>query len=399
MEEPRSPALDLDAQLLPHLADLDCVSLRRRRRTVASVAGARISVEGRELIDFSSNDYLGLAGHPDVAASARRATERWGTGARASHLISGHTEEHAALERALAEVTGRERALVFSTGYMANAALASALLRPGDHVALDRLVHASIIDAVRGSGARFRRYAHGEVGAAARVLGSRRAGEARRRLLWTDGVFSMDGDIAPLPALAELCRETGSVLVVDDAHGFGVLNAACGSVDAALLSAGDTPVYMGTLGKAMGCAGAFVAGSAALIDTLVQHGRAYAYTTAQPPALAAATRRALELSRKEGWRRDQLKERIALFRNRATSAGLPITDSRTPIQPVIVGDARRAMRLAAALEDEGLLVAAIRPPTVPQGSARLRITLSAVHERRWVTDLVDVLARSWEACA
>ncbi|MEP6897793.1 MAG: 8-amino-7-oxononanoate synthase, partial [Rhodanobacter sp.] len=303
--------------------------------------------------------------------------------------ICGHRSEHAALEETLAEWTGRERALLFSTGYMANLGVMQALLMRGDVCVQDKLNHACLIDGAQLSGAELKRYPHADVDAAARQLAARSDAAA---LLATDGVFSMDGDIAPLGALAALCTREHATLMVDDAHGLGVFGErGAGSVRAAGLDQRDVPVLMATLGKALGCFGAFVAGSADLIEGLIQFARPYIYTTAMPPALAAATLSAVRLAQTEQWRRDKLATLIDRFRMGASQLGFALMPSSSPIQPLLFGDAQAAVQAASHLEAHGLLVTAIRPPTVPVGGARLRITLSAAHDEAHVDRLLTAL--------
>jgi 8-amino-7-oxononanoate synthase len=376
----------------PLLADLDAFGLRRRRRLAkhAGDAAADIELDGRPCVDFCSNDYLGLSTHPRVVEAFIAAAREHGVGARASHLITGHHSEHEALERELASWTGRERAIVFSTGYMANLGLVGALVRRNGAVFGDRLNHASLIDGGRMSGAALHHYPHGDAAALDRQLAAVESGPA---VVLTDGVFSMDGDLAPLPALAEVCRRHGAFLAVDDAHGLGVIGATGrGSLEHFGLSADDVPALVGTLGKAFGSFGAFVAGSAELIDTLVQRARTYIYTTALPAAVAAATRAALAASIEESWRRERVLALTRRFRERASSAGLPLAESATPIQPVMLGGADTAVRASEALLEHGFFVAAIRPPTVPADTSRLRVTLSAAHRDGDVDGLVDALA-------
>jgi 8-amino-7-oxononanoate synthase len=376
----------------PLLADLDARGLRRRRRLAqhAGDAAADIELDGRACVDFCSNDYLGLSTHPRVVDALIAAAREHGVGARASHLITGHQTEHEALERELAAWTGRERAIVFSTGYMANLGLVGALVRRNGAVFGDRLNHASLIDGGRLSGAALHHYPHGDAAALDRQLASVGSGPV---VVLTDGVFSMDGDLAPLPALAAVCRRHGAFLAVDDAHGLGVIGATGrGSLEHFQLSPADVPALVGTLGKAFGSFGAFVAGSGELIDTLVQRARTYIYTTALPAAVAAATRAALAASIEESWRRERVLALTRRFRERASSAGLPLADSATPIQPVMLGGADTAVRASAALLEHGYFVAAIRPPTVPADTSRLRVTLSAAHRDGDVDGLVDALA-------
>ena len=380
------------------IADLDERGLRRRRRSVRRLAhdSAEIELDGRRCIDFCSNDYLGLAAHPRVTAALIDAAREHGVGARASHLITGHQHEHDALEDALAEHTGRERALLFSTGYMANLGLATALVPKGGLVVGDALNHASLIDAGRIARAELAWYPHGDAAALEATLAARKPGPA---LVLTDGVFSMDGDLAPLPALAGACARHGALLAVDDAHGLGVLGASGGGVlEHFGLTARDVPALVGTLGKAFGSFGAFVAGDADLVETLVQRARTYIYTTALPVAVAAATRAALEVSVAESWRRVRVLALAQRFRRLAAEAGLPLAPSETPIQPVLLGGADDAVEASRRLLERGFYVAAIRPPTVPSGTSRLRVALSAAHRDSdldgFVAALADVIPRA-----
>ena len=360
------------------------------QRWQAGRGGALAIVEDEEKLVFCSNDYLGLAHHPRVAEACREAASRFGVGSGASHLITGHGAEHHALEEELAAFTGRERALLFSTGYMANLGVVAALARRGDEVLEDRLNHASLIDAGLLSGARLSRYPHADAAAVDARLAL--PGEGAR-LVATDGVFSMDGDLAPLDSLAETCTRERAWLMVDDAHGLGVLGATGrGTLEHFGLGPLSVPILMGTLGKALGTFGAFVAGSADLIDYLVQKSRTYIYTTALPPPVAAATRAALHLVDEESWRRERVLAHVARFRDAAKSAGIEVGASRTPIQPIVLGTASRTLAASDALWQRGIWVTAIRPPTVPEGSARLRITLSASHTESDVARLVEALA-------
>jgi 8-amino-7-oxononanoate synthase len=376
------------------LAQLGRAQLRRERTTVEAPApaGQRLVkiAGGRELVDFSSNDYLGLARHPALAAAMGECAAQRGAGSGASHLITGHGREHARLEEELAAFTGRERALLFSTGYMANLAVMAALAGRNECVLLDRLCHASLIDGARLSGARLRRYGHADAESAVRLL----TGDARHTaLIATDGVFSMDGDLAPLPQLARAARAADAWLMVDDAHGLGVVGeSGRGVLEHFGLNAADVPILVGTLGKAFGSFGAFVAGAADLIEFLIQKARAYIYTTALPQPVAAATRAALALVQAQGWRRERLAALTARFRHAALAAGVPLGASLTPIQPVVLGSPAAALGAQRELEAAGLWVVAIRPPTVPAGSARLRVTLSAAHTEAQVDTLVEHLA-------
>ena len=385
-----APALDAA------LAQLERSQLRRVRTTVEGcpAAGARALIieGGRELIDFSSNDYLGLAHHPALAAAMSACAARRGAGSGASHLVTGHGPEHAHLEEELAAFTGRARALLFSTGYMANLAVMAALSGRGERVLLDRLCHASLIDGARLSGATLRRYAHADADSAARLAAADRE---RAALIATDGVFSMDGDLAPLPQLARIAASLGAWLVVDDAHGLGVVGASGrGVLEHFALGSEAVPVLIGTLGKAFGSFGAFVAGDADLIEFLIQKARPYIYTTALPQPVAAATRAARALLQAEGWRRERLHALTAYFRRAAHAAGVPLTASSTPIQPIVLGSAACALAAQRELQQAGFWVVAIRPPTVPAGSARLRVTLSALHTEAELDALVERLARA-----
>ncbi len=369
--------MNLEQTLAPALAQRQAEHLYRRRRVLETAQGPRVVADGKTFSAFCSNDYLGLANHPQVIAAFKRAADSYGVGSGASHLIAGHGREHHQLEEQLAAFTGRERALLFSSGYLANLGVIKALLGRGDAVYEDRLNHASLLDAGLLSGARFQRFRHNDTGNLQRRL---EAGTAQRKLVVVDGVFSMDGDIAPLDRLAALARRHRAWLMVDDAHGFGCLGENGGGCAQHFgLDQRQLPVLVGTLGKAFGTCGAFVAGSEALIETLIQYARTYIYTTALPPAVAAASRVSLQLLMTEHWRRQRLAALIARFRRGAAQLGLQLGDSVTPIQPLILGDARRTLAVAAFLQQRGVLVGAIRPPTVPAHSARLRITFSAGH--------------------
>jgi 8-amino-7-oxononanoate synthase len=353
-----------------------------------------VEVGGRALLAFASNDYLGLANDPALVTAARAAASRWGVGAGASHLVCGHTEAHERLEEELAAFVAPcpgARALTFSSGYLANLAILTALAGRGDAIFADRLNHACLNDGALLSRADLVRYGHGDAEALATRLA---ASTAARKLIVTDAVFSMDGDVAPLPALLALAEEHDAWLVVDDAHGFGVLGEGRGSLAHCAIAA-ERIVYMGTLGKAAGVAGAFVAAHPTVIETLVQTARPYVYTTAAPALLAETLRTALAQIRAGGARRRHLFALIA--RLRAGAAHLPWTllPSPTPIQPLLVGDAAAAVALSDRLLALGLWVPAIRPPTVPQGTARLRIGLSAAHD----TADVDALLAALSACS
>ena len=372
-------------------ADLDRLRgqhLYRSRRLLDGPQGVRPLIDGRRMLSFCSNDYLGLAAHPELVEALREGAERYGVGSGAAHLVSGHGEPHQRLEAALAAFVGRPRALLFSTGYMANLGTIQALAGRGSRILADKLNHASLTDGARLSGARLLRYPHADSDALVRMLGG-----TDRALIVTDGVFSMDGDLAPLPVLARFARDSGAWLMVDDAHGLGVLGeAGRGSLELFSLGVDEVPILVGTLGKAFGTFGAFVAGSEPLIETLIQRARSYIYTTALPPAVAHASCVALDIALRDGWRRAHLRRLIARFRDGARALGLPLAASDTPIQPLIAGDAACALAWSRFLEARGVLVTAIRPPTVPAGSARLRVTLSAAHQDADVDKLLGLLA-------
>ncbi|MDM1708494.1 8-amino-7-oxononanoate synthase [Thiopseudomonas alkaliphila] len=366
--------------------------LYRSRPLLQSPQAPEVIVDGQACLAFCSNDYLGLANHPEVITAMQQGAARWGVGGGASHLVIGHSEPHHQLERALAKFTGRERALLMSTGYMANLAAVTALVGQGDTVLHDRLNHASLLDAGMLSGARFTRYLHNDLAS----LEQRLSKATGNRLIVTDGVFSMDGDLAPLPEICQLAQQHNAWVMVDDAHGFGPLGASGGGcVEQMGLTQTQVPVLVGTLGKAFGSSGAFIAGSEELIETLIQFARPYIYTTSQPPAVACASLKSLELIQTEGWRREHLNQLIAQFRATLIAANIPLMNSHTPIQPVVVGDSAQAMQLSAKLREQGIIVGAIRPPTVPAGSARLRITLTAAHTTEQVQRLTDALIKAW----
>lgn len=378
-----------DQRLREVLETRRATDLYRQRLILDSPQGPRVRWQGRDYLNFCSNDYLGLASDPRLVESLCHGARDYGVGSGASHLVCGHSRAHAELEEALAEATGRPRALLMGSGYAANTGVLQALLQAGDTVLEDRLNHASLLDGGLHSGARLRRFAHNDCADLARKL----AASQGPALVAVDGVFSMDGDLAPLAEQAALCRQHGAWLMVDDAHGFGVLGErGAGSVAAAGLGSEAVPVLMATLGKALGTAGAFVAGSETLIEALIQTTRKYIYTTAPPPALAAASLTALRLATEENWRREHLQDLIARFRDGAAERNLPLMPSPTPIQPLLVGEARAALQLSDGLRARGFLVSAIRPPTVPAGSSRLRITLTASHSLEDMTQLLDVLA-------
>lgn len=380
----------LPAQLAAELADITAAGLTRRRRVLDSPADRIARVDGKAMLNFASNDYLGLAGNADIARALADGALQWGAGSGASHLVSGHLTPHERLEAEIAAFTGFERALTFSTGYLANLAVTPTLAGRGAAVFADKLNHASLIDAMqlaKANGADVQRYPHNDAAALERLLA---ASTAARKLIVTDAVFSMDGDLAPLPLIFELAERYDAWLVIDDAHGFGVLGPhGAGSLAHFNLPAAPRILLMGTLGKAAGVGGAFVAGSATAIEYLLQKGRSYIFTTAAPPAIACALSKSLHLLRDGDALRASLMARIAQLRNGL--AGKPLLPSATAIQPYLVGDNEAAVALSKALWERGLWVPAIRPPTVPKGTARLRISVSAAHTAADIDQLLAAL--------
>ncbi|HUD25957.1 MAG TPA: 8-amino-7-oxononanoate synthase [Burkholderiaceae bacterium] len=376
------------SELSSRLRELEQAGLIRSRRRIEGPQGPHLRVDGATYLAFCSNDYLGLASHPALADAARRALDDFGVGAGASAHICGHTRVHEALEQRLARFVRLPRALHFSTGYMANLGVLPSLAGPGDVIFSDRLNHASLIDAARLSRADVVVYPHGDVEA----LGLQMSEQAdRSKLIVTDAVFSMDGDLAPLPQLLELCEHHDAWLVVDDAHGFGVLGEnGAGSLSHWGLSS-ERIVYMGTLGKAAGVFGAFVAADADVIEWLLQRARTYMFTTSTPPVLAAALLAALDVIETESWRRRHLTALIERVHAGLSGLGWRLLPSATAIQPLIIGDNSGAMSLMDSLRHSGIWVPAIRPPTVPPGTARLRISLSAAHSDQDIDRLLNRL--------
>ena len=363
--------------------------LLRTRRTLQSPVGPHAVVDGQKLLAFCSNDYLGLAANATVAAAVAQGAQRWGAGSGASHLVSGHLEPFEQLETRLAAFTGFARALFFSTGYMANLAIVPALVGRDDAVFADKLNHASLIDAVQLSRAESQRYPHGDLAVLERMLG---ASTAKRKLILTDAVFSMDGDLAPLPELLELAERFDAWLVIDDAHGFGVLGPqGRGALAHFALPHAERIIYMGTLGKAAGASGAFVAGSATVIEWLLQRARTYIFTTGSSPIIACALLASLDLIEHGDERRAHLQRLTAQLRDGLANTRWQLVPSPTAIQPIIIGDNHEALRVANALFERGLWVPAIRPPTVPKGTARLRVSLTAAHTNEQVEQLVLAL--------
>ncbi len=382
----------LNTRLAAELDEIAAAGLARRRRVLESPCGRIVTVDGKKVLNFASNDYLGLADNRDIAQAMADGALRWGAGSGAAHLVSGHLTPHEALEQALAAFTGFERTLTFSTGYLANLAVTPTFAGRGDAVFADKLNHASLIDAMqlaKANGADVQRYPHGDLAALERLLAQ---STAQNKLIVTDSVFSMDGDLAPLPLLYQLAKRYDAWLVIDDAHAFGVLGPhGQGSLAHFGLPTAQRILLMGTLGKAAGVGGAFVAGSQLAIDYLLNKGRSYIFTTAAPPAIACALQKSLGIIRHGDALRATLFARIAQLREGL--AGLPwqLLPSATAIQPLIVGDNEAALALSRALWEKGLWTPAIRPPTVPKGTARLRISVSAAHSEADIATLINAL--------
>lgn len=373
------------------LDEIGAAGLWRSHRTVESPQAPLLNIEGREVLNFCSNDYLGLAGHPSLVQAAKQGLDQYGVGAGASRLVCGHSRAHRRLEEQLAQFTGRERALVFSSGYMANLAVLGLMADRHSTIFCDRLNHASLVDGALLSGAKLRRYRHADPGSLADHLEKSTA--VQKRMVVTESVFSMDGDLAPLTGIADLCLRNDVPLFVDDAHGFGVLGkTGAGALEHFNLGMREAPLLMATFGKALGVFGAFVAGAADFIECLVQTGRTCIYTTALPPALAVTAARALELVAEERWRAEKLQHLITRFRSGAAQLGLSLMDSTTAIQPLIIGDPRRTVALSENLYAQGIFIAAIRPPTVPKNTARLRISITAAHTEDQIDRLLSALA-------
>jgi len=377
-------------QLTNHLAELAQQGLYRSRRIIESPQSILLQIDGNKYINFCSNDYLGLANHPDVIQAFKSAADTYGVGSGSAHLICGHSSAHHSLEEELAAFTGRDRALLFSTGYMANMGVIATLVGRSDTVFQDRLNHASLLDGALLSGARFKRYSHADTAQLDELMSNIPA----KKLIVSDGVFSMDGDFAPLPTLVSIAKVRNAWLMVDDAHGLGVLGQQGGGVlEHYALNQNDVPILMGTLGKSFGTFGAFVAGSEELIEILIQKARTYIYTTALPAAIAEATRVSLKHVIADTWRRDKLNHLIERFKLGAQQLNLPLMPSDSAIQPLMINDSQQAVNISNYLFEQGFLVSAIRPPTVPKGSARLRVTLSALHEEQHIDRLLDVFAK------
>jgi len=376
------------SKLKTELDERAAQGLLRRRRTLATPQGVHIAVDGKPYLSFCSNDYLGLANHPKLIEALQQGAQNFGVGSGASHLVSGHFDAHHELEQTLAQFVGKPAALSFSTGYMANLGAVQALVGRGDTVFADKLNHASLNDAMQLSRAEVKRYRHNDVAHLAEMLAQTKSG---RKLIITDAVFSMDGDIAPVSELLALCEQNDAWLLIDDAHGFGVLGEGGRGAMSHFKLNSPRIIYMATLGKAAGVAGAFVAAEQVVIDTLLQAARSYIYTTASPPALSVAVLASLKLIREEDWRRERLQQLITQLRAGMRNLPWQLMESSTPVQPLMVGSNEAALSLSEGLRERGIWVPAIRPPTVPQGTARLRITLSAAHEQKDVDELIGTL--------
>ncbi len=374
--------------LSQQLAELDAQNLLRKRRVVSSPQSTRLVVDGKTYLSFCSNDYLGLANHPALTDALIRGAKQHGVGAAASHLISGHMTPHETLEIALAKFVGLPQALYFSTGYMANTGVIPALVGRDDEIFSDALNHACIVDGARLSRAALQIFPHADMEALARLLHHSRAS---RKLVVSDAVFSMDGDIAPVHALVSLCAQHDAWLLLDDAHGFGVLGANGRGVLEHFDITSPNVIYLGTLGKAAGISGAFVAGQADVIEWLVQRARTYVFSTAAPPALAVALLESLRIIERESWRREQLQTLAARLRSGLDNLRWRLLPSQTAIQPLIIGDNEAALNVMVQLQEMGIWAPAIRPPTVPAGTARLRISLSAAHTFEDIDRLIEGL--------
>lgn len=387
----------LDKTLKPALDERRAAGLYRSRAVVLTPQTdapqeVAFTEQSESLLSFCSNDYLGLANHPRVAERMKSSIDTFGVGSGASHLVNGHFSEHHALEEELADFVGRPRALLFSTGYMANMGVINALLSRSDEVFEDRLNHASLLDGGLLSQAKFTRFKHNDIDDLRRLLAK---STAKRKLIVVDGVFSMDGDLANLPELAAVAKEHDAWLMVDDAHGLGCFGeGGKGSLEHFGMGIDDVPILVGTLGKAFGTFGAFVAGSETLIESLVQFARTYIYTTALPPAVAAATRASLDIVKTDQDKRSRLNEAISQFKQACAAKGIQLMPSPSAIQPIVIGEAEKAVAVSNELRADGFWVSAIRPPTVPAGTARLRVTLSSEHKPEQIDALVQAIAEA-----
>ncbi len=368
----------------------------RSHRITETPQQACMQIDGQSVLNFCSNDYLGLANHPDIISSFKKAADKFGVGSGSAHLISGHSKAHQALEEALADFTGRDRALLFSTGYMANIGVLDSLTERGDTIYADRLNHASLVDGALLSKASTKRYQHNDIHSLERQITAQHKKNLTNsnEIIVSDGVFSMDGDVANVAQLASLAKKYQTWLMIDDAHGFGTLGKTGGGLlQQENLRQADVPIMMATLGKAVGTSGAFIAGSEELIEYLIQTARSHIFTTAMPPAIASATLTSLEIIKKESWRREKLAVLITQFKQGAKQLGIELMPSDTAIQPILVGSSKKTVAISQQLLNKGLLVSAIRPPTVAKNTARLRITLSANHNKQMVEELLEKLSK------
>lgn len=385
--------LESQARLALQLQERKQQSLYRSRRVIDSAQDVMLSVNGKQVLNFCSNDYLGLANHPDVISAFKKGADQFGVGSGSAHLVTGHHAAHHELEQQLAEFVGRPRVLLYSTGYMANLGVVTALLSKNDCIFEDKLNHASLFDAGQLSSATFKRYFHNDISNLKSKLASTVSdSQPQNKLIVSDGVFSMDGDVVALDKMIGVARQHDAAILIDDAHGLGVTGkTGRGTLEEYNASIDDVAILMGTLGKAFGTFGAFIAGSDTVIETLIQQSRSYIYTTALPPAVASATLASLKLVVTEQWRREQLQQRITQFKVGAKQIGLNLMPSDTAIQPLLIGSSEQAMKMSELLEQKGILISAIRPPTVPNNTARLRITFSANHSKEHVEQLLSAL--------
>ncbi len=385
---------DFNIYIKQQLQQVKADNLYRTRQIVEGTSSTQPVVSGQQVLAFCSNDYLGLSDHPEVCSAFIQAVKDYGVGSGSAHLVLGHTKAHHQLEERLADFCKTERALLFSTGYMANMGVISALTDKNDLIVEDKLNHASLIDGAQLSNAKLVRYNHLDANHLQKRVESNQAGKT---LIATDGVFSMDGDVAPLESILEVAKANNAITLVDDAHGVGVTGlTGRGTIEEQNIDPSDVDILLGTLGKGFGTAGAFVAASEDMVEFLIQKARTYIYTTAMPAAVALATIKSIDLIESESWRREHLQNLIIRFRTRAQQLGLNLMDSITPIQPILIGDTVKAVEISNSLKQQGVIVTAIRPPTVPKGTARLRVTFSANHTEQHVDQLLDALQRSIE---
>lgn len=379
-----------DEMIRQQLTELEKQDALRKRRLLQTPQGVNVEIDNKSYLSFCSNDYLGLANHPSVCAASIEAIKQYGVGSGASQLVSGYSKLHHDLENSLEDFLGYERVILFSSGFLANLGVVTTLGNKDALILADRLNHASLIDGARYSAASMKRYRHRDFNHARLLL---ETSNSPSNIIITDGVFSMEGSVAPLVELSQLCKAQNNLLIVDDAHGIGVLGKdGRGSMQLLGLSASEVDILIGTFGKAFGSAGAFVAGSKETIEYILQKARTLTYSTAMPVALAAATQRSLEIIRHDHDRRRRLDANIQYFRQQATNRELNIEASNTPIQTMVLGNNLDTLKASEQLANQNILVIAIRPPTVPANSARLRITLSSEHKQQQIDQLISALA-------